>query len=210
MGCVRSSSGGGSWRPPGQDPPPDNSSSPALHVWACQVFLADSPAVWPNSPPGGDHLKTLLLSSLKCPRHTAADQIIWLQSRSLISSLRCSGTRYTYEPPYLRTWKSNNETPLGFRLSESFLPITPAGFLCHSPQALKSPRRTMGLAGDTLSRTTPTDSKRAGYSGQLFGLYAQTTVRALLPATRRRREATLSFSGENSNTAAARPAARSI
>uniref|UniRef100_A0A8C2WWV2 CUB domain-containing protein n=1 Tax=Cyclopterus lumpus TaxID=8103 RepID=A0A8C2WWV2_CYCLU len=49
----------------------------------------------------GDQLTALLLSSPECPRHTAADQMIRLQSRSLISGLRCSGTRYTYEPPYV-------------------------------------------------------------------------------------------------------------
>ncbi|KAI3352208.1 hypothetical protein L3Q82_005568 [Scortum barcoo] len=50
-----------------------------------------------------------------------------------------------------------------------------------------------------LSSTPPRDSKKAGYSVLLFGPYAQTTARDLSP-TRRRREATLSFTGVNSNT----------
>ncbi|KAI3373303.1 hypothetical protein L3Q82_006603 [Scortum barcoo] len=51
-----------------------------------------------------------------------------------------------------------------------------------------------------LSSTPPRDSKKAGYSVLLFGPYAQTTARDPIPTTRRRREATLSFTGVNSNT----------
>ncbi|KAI3367132.1 hypothetical protein L3Q82_008197 [Scortum barcoo] len=53
-----------------------------------------------------------------------------------------------------------------------------------------------------LSSTPPRDSKKAGYSVLLFGPYAQTTARDLSP-TRRRREATLSFTrGELQHMAA--------
>jgi len=60
----------------------------------------------------------------------------------------------------------------------------------------------MESAGSALSRTPLTDSKKAGYYELGFGALAQTTVRALLLATGRRREATLLFSGEYSNTLA--------
>ncbi|KAK0156272.1 hypothetical protein N1851_000419 [Merluccius polli] len=68
--------------------------------------------------------------------------------------------------------------------------------------ALKSPSRTKESPTGAPYRTPFRVSKKAEYSELLFGAYAQTTVRVFPPTTLRRREATLSSTGVNSNTAA--------
>lgn len=65
LGWARSSNRGGSWRLDGSWPLPNVPSSPTLLV--CLRGLSyNLPAIWSNSPPGGDQCTTLLLSSPGC------------------------------------------------------------------------------------------------------------------------------------------------
>ena len=87
-----------------------------------QVWLASFPAIWSNSPPGHNQLTAQLLSSPKCPEHTALDLIRKLWSRSSIYGQECPDATCIYGHWCLnmvfvmdKLWlaqKSNIKTPL--------------------------------------------------------------------------------------------------
>ena len=107
---------------------------------------------------------------------------------------------FIIDRPWLEQ-KSNNRTPLGFRSGKPFFPITSLQVSLSLPTcALKSPSKTTESPTGAPCRAPARTSKKAAYSKLLFGAYAQTTVRVFPPALRRR-EATLSSTGVNSNTA---------
>ncbi|KAI3364401.1 hypothetical protein L3Q82_010827 [Scortum barcoo] len=99
--------------------------------------------------------------------------------------------------------KSNNRTPLGFRSGEAVPPPdhAPPGITVVAHVSVEVPQyRTMESPVGALSSTPPRDSKKARVLCTAVRPVGTNNSKRPIPSTRRRREATLSFTGVNSNT----------